>query len=337
MLFRWRLIALILSAVIFLASLVLWVGSYFRNGAFEYTANGGTRELSLGSALGRLGAGITDYNNFPMRPGWRMYWAASQPRLRRNEFWGLFDFEWINRVNGINMNRTNKGPLTTIHTRAVVLPIWTVTLLSGLCPAWYFFFVERKKHRWIRRDISLSDPRLIARIGRFTIFSAVGLAAGLAVAWAAMTFPDHASDWLWLTPWILLPIAILMAVYTRRRVLWHRAMLWLSLDFAGCVCFFQSTIQHIWNYYFVYSSEIGIMFACTLLTGLACLIFGAILLLFLQVKPEPVKPGPYCPQCGYCLIGSTRKICTECGRPFSLEELGVTPEELLPPAIMPAR
>jgi hypothetical protein len=58
----------------------------------------------------------------------------------------------------------------------------------------------------------------------------------------------------------------------------------------------------------------------------------AILLFFFQLKPESVKPGPYCPQCGYCLIGTPRQICPECGRPFTHEELGVTPEALIPSA-----
>jgi hypothetical protein len=64
--------------------------------------------------------------------------------------------------------------------------------------------------------------------------------------------------------------------------------------------------------------------------GAVSFVISAGVLLLLQLKPRAVKPGPYCPACGYCLIGSPRQICAECGRAFTLEELGITPEELIP-------
>jgi len=36
----------------------------------------------------------------------------------------------------------------------------------------------------------------------------------------------------------------------------------------------------------------------------------------------------HCPHCGYNLIGNTTRICPECGNPFTMQELDVTPEEL---------
>lgn len=39
---------------------------------------------------------------------------------------------------------------------------------------------------------------------------------------------------------------------------------------------------------------------------------------------------PYCLRCGYCLIGLNRRRCPECGRPFSLQELGVSADVLAP-------
>jgi len=44
--------------------------------------------------------------------------------------------------------------------------------------------------------------------------------------------------------------------------------------------------------------------------------------------------GAHCPGCGYCLLGLREHRCPECGRPFRMEELGVSEEELQP--AMPA-
>ncbi len=38
----------------------------------------------------------------------------------------------------------------------------------------------------------------------------------------------------------------------------------------------------------------------------------------------------YCPSCGYNLVGNTTYICSECGQPFTLEELDITAEDLDP-------
>jgi hypothetical protein len=57
-----------------------------------------------------------------------------------------------------------------------------------------------------------------------------------------------------------------------------------------------------------------------------------VLLIWAGVINEPPKPiGPLCPSCGYCLLGLTEHICPECGRPFTFEELGISPRELQPP------
>jgi DNA-directed RNA polymerase subunit RPC12/RpoP len=38
----------------------------------------------------------------------------------------------------------------------------------------------------------------------------------------------------------------------------------------------------------------------------------------------------YCPSCGYNLVGNTTYICSECGQPFTLEELEITAQDLEP-------
>ena len=159
---------------------------------------------------------------------------------------------------------------------------------------------------------------------------------GVLVALADIQFDFGQTDWQWsLILLVLLPVVSLMAVFTRRRIPWHRAILWMSLDLAGCVCFFESTVDRMWIWFNINRFGGLEQLQMILYLGFACFIFGAILLLFLQVKPEPPKPGPYCPECGYCLIGLPRQICSECGRPFTLEELGIAEGALVPPSANP--
>lgn len=43
-----------------------------------------------------------------------------------------------------------------------------------------------------------------------------------------------------------------------------------------------------------------------------------------------IVDGTICPCCGYNLVGNTTYICSECGQPFTLEELDITAEDLEP-------
>ena len=44
--------------------------------------------------------------------------------------------------------------------------------------------------------------------------------------------------------------------------------------------------------------------------------------------PIVVQDGTLCPDCGYSLVGCTREVCPECGRPFSYQEMGTSKEEM---------
>ena len=194
---------------------------------------------------------------------------------------------------------------------------------------WMYLRGRRKVHWGLRKDVSWINLRLRERIIRFVIFSAIGCVLGAMVAWADMEFDLGRTDGQWaLILLVLLPVVSLMAVYTRRRIPWHRAILWMSLELAGCVTFFESAIDQIWRYENAHRYNDVELLQMIVFIGMVCFVIGAILLLFLQVKPEPVKPGPYCPECGYCLIGLPRQICSECGRPFTLDELGIEADAL---------
>lgn len=62
------------------------------------------------------------------------------------------------------------------------------------------------------------------------------------------------------------------------------------------------------------------------LSGLVSVVFW----LFLRHRRPSVviQDGTLCPECGYLLIGNVSMQCPECGRAFTLEELGTTYEHL---------
>ena len=61
-----------------------------------------------------------------------------------------------------------------------------------------------------------------------------------------------------------------------------------------------------------------------------------LLILFNKIrKPLPIQDGTLCPACGYCLIGNTSMVCSECGRPFSFAELNAG-RDIRPGFIVPS-
>ena len=115
---------------------------------------------------------------------------------------------------------------------------------------------------------------------------------------------DRGGGQLVITGLVSILLISFLLVATRRRIEWHRAVLWLLLELAGCVCFFGATMDRIWYYFGRYRSVQPEILQGALVFGVGCYLCGAILLLFLQVKPKGMKPGPYCRGCGYCLIGA---------------------------------
>ena len=43
--------------------------------------------------------------------------------------------------------------------------------------------------------------------------------------------------------------------------------------------------------------------------------------------PVVVQDGTLCPACGYSLLGTANRVCSECGREFTFKELGTTRED----------
>jgi hypothetical protein len=204
-----------------------------------------------------------------------------------------------------------------------------VFLVSAALPTW-IYFRGRRKERWqLRKDVRWINPRLHSRVARFSLFSAAGLVVGGMVSWIEVEFRLWRSEWEETLAFaLLLPTVCLLVFLTRRRIPFHKALLWMTLELAGSVFFYSFASERTGHFWGRYSFGLENAGQIDLLLFLASFVCAAILLFFFQLKPEPVKPGPYCPQCGYCLIGSPRQICSECGRPFTHDELGVTAEAL---------
>ena len=124
---------------------------------------------------------------------------------------------------------------------------------------------------------------------------------------------------------VVMPAICLAAVVSHRRVpfRWamfslHAELAWLWIAFATA---WSLVFGHIWD------DMVGV----TLVYWLGSATIGTALLAAIQWRWRP-RYGPYCPGCGYCLIGLSEKRCPECGRPFNLAELGIEEDELRIPS-----
>jgi hypothetical protein len=124
---------------------------------------------------------------------------------------------------------------------------------------------------------------------------------------------------------VVLPLISLTLALSLKRVPWRRALGWLALELlAVCIAFPVG----YWLAPGAFPDEIlGIMSAFWVIAAATC----AALLVVWQWFHRPVA-GPYCPACAYCLIGAPTDRCPECGRDFDVRELGITRDELRPPA-----
>jgi hypothetical protein len=329
---KWRLAATYVAVVLFIGTALLWVWSYFYQDAIEY----GFKRDFVGCVTygGVLKIRIETNNPLQLARPPGLFWSHIPswrlgPAQRGVLDW-IFEFRWVNQV--FSWRGGSGFPAATIHRRIVSVPIWSFLVLWAPLPL-YVFFRGRRKVRWgLRKDVRWVSLRLQRQITRFAIFCAVGAAIGALTASLDIALRLWRAQWEWmLFLFILLPVVSFTIVLTRRRIQWYRALLWMSLEIGGCVSFYAATIQWVWRVFGGYRVYEPVLTTESLIIGFACFVCGAILLLFLQARPEPIKPGPYCPECGYCLIGTPRQICPECGRPFTVEELGIAPEALVPP------
>jgi hypothetical protein len=331
---RWRTIAAFISGALFLAILILWVRSYFVSDQFVQVQV--QKTTRFGTYDGAVGYTVQSYTP-PLPSGWATWTYSSAYPYRRNGFFlsSLWAFHWGTRPRTYTIKGAAAvGATPVIYQMRVIsisLPMWPLILVTAVLPVWVIMS-RRGKVRWsVRDDITWMNFRLRSKLKRFAIFSGAGAAAGVLLGWVDQIFALWRNPWEWsLALLFLLPIVDFLGVLTRRRIPWRRGIVWMALEIAGFVCFFIATLQECWHIFGGWRLADVDLAPGALLLGAISFVIGAIILVLLQLKPHPVKPGPYCPVCGYCLIGSPRQICAECGRPFTLEELGVSEEELSP-------
>lgn len=318
---RVKLVAAVVCLLLCALIIVIWVRSYFYMDTFVGAS--GQRLVIISSANGSLsidlgstgGAG----NAFLPPTGW-----SSDPLSSVDtEIWGpLIQFY-------LGSPRTPWGTPIPIM-EEVVAPTWSVLLLAAIVPAWVFFRGQ-KETKWTLGGKSASFiPALRWRVGRFAIFSAVGAVLGFLFAWEGYAQRPQLGQTTISPELFALPgIAAILIVLTRRHVRWYQALLWMGLELAGFICFFEATLDEMNHVFFNgYLREETI----DQILGAGFICFGCvvILLLMLRLRQQKRILGPYCPQCGYCLIGLPTRRCAECGRPFTLEELGIDAAALDP-------
>jgi hypothetical protein len=316
---RRALLSIVFATLLCGLILAVWIWSVYREVSIWYSAGHTVVWISI------------DYG--ACATGWETDIVSFRPQVQAGFHFGMLRQRafgnWsyavgrLLRFEAYNRRFPPAGVTIAFQQRVLVFPVWVFVFPSA---AFVWFDVRmRKRRRWaFRAGVTALNPRLRNRILRFAIFSVIGMAMGGIIAWADIQtgFSEDQSEWLMaLLP--LVGIAGAMAVLTRRRIPWHRAVVWMGLDLAGCIVLLEATVSFTWRYERIYHVRDVESLEFILAMGIIAFILAATVLLFLQVKPEPVKPGPYCPECGYCLIGATGDICTECGRPFTLEELGV--------------
>ncbi len=133
---------------------------------------------------------------------------------------------------------------------------------------------------------------------------------------------------------VLLPIAVLIAYHPRLERWYHGFLFggmyglmmlffpWVLSDFLGIIWSLQNDLT-------------GLVIEC-LVPTIAAFTVGGLLLVMVWAASRTshgklkILDGTCCPSCGYNLVGNTTSICSECGRPFTLEELEITADDLDP-------
>lgn len=179
-------------------------------------------------------------------------------------------------------------------------------------------------------DLYDHDPVLSQRIGRASWFArsagwlVMGGAIGAAVGCARPQI-DGPVHYEMILAWPALILLSLLLIWSLRRVLMWKSFEYLSV---GMVCLWGGFLLGCDLLLAITDPTYPSFWGFALLHAALGIGVGAVLLGVWRIR-YPIKRGPYCPRCGYCLVGSVERMCSECGRAFSLQELGVSSDELV--------
>ncbi len=132
-----------------------------------------------------------------------------------------------------------------------------------------------------------------------------------------------------------LPAVIIIRHHPKLRRWWHGFAFGAAFGLTGTV------ISVVWvelDMYFSFGwrSSIPGLLNRTARIGLASSVIAGVLIVCVWFASRGsrgkllVTDNTFCPSCGYNLVGNTTYICSECGQPFTLEELDITAEDLDP-------
>lgn len=161
---------------------------------------------------------------------------------------------------------------------------------------------------------------LADRVLRLVISALAAAALGAGAAFARDFW--RAPHGVIVSVFVLFPALCLWLVVSQRRVPWRRAWKWLHLELLTVF----SVAPLAWTLIYgnsILDYRLGVM----AIVGLIASSASAVALVIWQRFRPPLQ-GPYCPGCGYCLIGTGSDCCPECGRSFTLDELGVERDAL---------
>jgi hypothetical protein len=124
---------------------------------------------------------------------------------------------------------------------------------------------------------------------------------------------------------VVVPVICLCLTLSLRQVPWRQAAGWLVLETSAVCAAFAIAWAAVFRH--LVQDMLSVMTVVWLVAAASSV---ALLILWQQLhRPHS---GPYCPGCRYCLIGVPTDRCPECGRDFTLQELGITREALQPPS-----
>ena len=132
-----------------------------------------------------------------------------------------------------------------------------------------------------------------------------------------------------------LPAAIVIRYHPKLRRWWHGFAFGAAFGLAGTL------ISVVWVEVDMYlslgwRSSIPGLLNRTAQIGLASSVIAGVLIVCVWFASRgsrgklQIVDGTCCPGCGYNLVGNTTYICSECGQPFTLEELDITAADLEP-------